>query len=59
MSDSKAVIERVALAICVARAKVNDCTPEPCSAICPWCMASALAAIDALVETPEAAEVSA
>lgn len=47
-------VERVAQEICDARARVNDCEPRKCSPVCPWCMASAVAAIAALREsTPE------
>ena len=45
MSEVGKALEAAAMAECLARAKVNNCAPEPCSSPCVWCAAGASAAV--------------
>ncbi len=57
MSEQNAAdVERVARSICEAKAIVNECGPKACRPLCPWCAASASAAIAAMKEAHAAAE---
>ena len=48
------MVERVARAICEAKSRVNECGPKACQPLCPWCVASARAAIEAMREPTQA-----
>jgi len=52
-------VEHVARAICLARAKVNDCDNQECPMTCVWCVASAKGAIAAMREPTQAMVISA
>jgi len=45
----RAALDAAWQAECVARDRVNECEPTPCTSACPWCAAGSVASIAAFL----------